>query len=263
MPFAHHQLRVSPDNPRKRGLDGPEDVVELEELALNIGRRGLFYALRVTAAGFIDGGQRRHLAIGKLIAWARGQAPWPAEVEPAEIPALTARAEALAAEVPCVVIDPASTSTMDRIADNVQRAPMHTYDIAEAIVRRLDLKLAGDSQTKIAREIGRSLTYVSRLVSTYRGACPELHEAWGADRLAFDRVRALAELPHDRQRAELAGTAPRGSHGRPGVDRLKALRARALRRVSGADPYMLGLVDGLSVATGDQPPSLIEDRLPE
>ena len=233
-PYAKLRLEA-PDfkNPRQHGpgLD-PE---EIRQLAIDIGRGGMDYPLRVTAADVILGGQRRYLAIDLVIHWRREIF---ARVDPSEVDRFDAAARDLAAGVPCLVVESTDPTTWSAkaLGDNVKRVDMSSYDVAAAIVALMD-KPHGKSGRWIAREIQRSTTFVSRAASTFRNACDELRDAWAADRLPFDRAMALSELPHDQQREALARPAarPTKSHGRPGIDAVK----ERLAHVRGLPPKPL------------------------
>jgi hypothetical protein len=51
-----------------------------------------------------------------------------------------------------------------------------------------------ESNAAIARELGRSRTFVSRLRSAWRGACPSLRAAWQEGAIAFDVVKLIAPM---------------------------------------------------------------------
>ncbi len=277
--FAYDVLHLAPENPRRRGIS--DDAIV--ELALVIGRRGLLNPLRVTRAGGILAGQRRHLAIGCLIRWCEeGTIGSVLErvdghLDPATLAMFEARALELDAGVPCVIDDglPADAST-DALVDNLHRADMLSYDVAEALVSRLDRpRLEGEpavTLTRLAQDVGKSLSWVSRMVATYRKASPELHAAWSADRVPFEQARAIAELPdHDAQRAALAGHRAVGSRGRPGIDQVKAWRDRLRERLAAPggreafrEHYGAGaelVLTALAVVTGEAPPDELERLL--
>lgn len=214
-------------NPRRRGRGGRPvsvDEPETRELALHIGRHGLRYPLRITPSGAILAGQRRWLAIGMVIRWREALRD---DVEPDETHLFDDAAFALAAAVPCIVRegeDPADM-TADAVGDNLQRKEMSTYDVAETIMELLEPPAGreGKSQAWIAREIGRSPSYVSRLVATWKNAIPALHDAWASEALPYETIRSLADLSEPDQVLALAGAEPkpRGAHGRPGIDAVK------------------------------------------
>lgn len=271
--FPYDKLHVDEQNPRRRGLDDAATV----ELALTIGRRGLLNPLRVTPAGGILAGQRRYLAIGCLLQWCEdGSIGHVLERVDGHLEALAtfdARAAAFRREgVPCIVddrVDPA----IDALVDNLHRSDMLSFDVAEALVARLDRKptpaAPRPTLTALAAEVGKSLAWVSRMVTAYRRACPELREVWAADRIPFERVKALADLEHDAQREALAGQQTPGGHGRPGIDKVKALRDKLRKDAGGAgdrgrlesEDYRRGVLAALEWVAGEQPDQVLERLL--
>jgi ParB-like chromosome segregation protein Spo0J len=253
-PYAELMLEAPGfQNPRRRsGLD----TDSIRELALHIGTEGLQYPLRVTPAGVITGGQRRYMAIALILAWRDTLMDMIApETMDAIAPILDARAAELRQHVPCVLDEETDLGKLAgrAIADNLQREPMAAYDVAEQLVRIHD-DGRGDGVNAIARSIGRSPTYVSRMLSTWRNACPILHTAWAAGQLPYEQVRQLAELPEAEQVAALqAGVKPRGSHGRPGIDAIKTFLSKLQDRlpVLPDQRYARGLLDAWRVSTGE------------
>lgn len=251
---THAELRVAPSNPRTQ-----IDLAEIRSLALHIGRDGLLTPLRVTPGGDILAGQRRWLAIELLAAWREHLIGGDDGVTPEEHAMFDLRAQALVSSIPCVVDDAgADRAPIRALAENLLHAAMSSYDTAMAYA-----DLAGPPEqprrtvTDLARETGRSKSYVSRMLTTWRQAGPELHAAWQAG-LAFERVRALAELPLEAQREALAGG--HKSHGRPGIEATKEL-LRTLHAAPTTDPYRRGLIDALRYVTGDLPATEIANHL--
>ncbi len=255
-PYA--ELRLTSDtftNPRTRSGLGTD---EIRELAIHIGRHGLKVPLRVTADGTITAGQRRYLAISLVLAWRDTLYD---EVSVTEHALFDLRAVELAGAVPCVLdeeVEPTGL-LLGALADNVSRAEMSSYEIAQQVIVLAD---RGVSNAAIADGIGKSRTYVSKMVTAWRGCCPELREAWSEGLIPYDRVKELAGQSPDDQISALvrmrAGIQQRGTHGRPGIDALKAMLARAAQRTetpgNGSDLYLRGIVDALRVATGDVAP---------
>jgi hypothetical protein len=234
-PYADLQLKSALfENPRRRnGID--ED--EIRELALHIGRHDLEYPLRITPAGTITGGQRRYHAIGALIDW---RSRFPAHIGADEAALFDVRAAMLAGGVPCIIDDETDPGVLagKALADNLLHKEMCSYDIAEQIIALVE---RGDSQRKIATSIGRDPSYVSRMVSSWKQAVPELHVIWASGQVSFDEVYELTRLPAAEQSARLMAHKPRGSHGRPGVEKLKDLLAEARKRFPKADEALADL----------------------
>ncbi len=237
-------------NPRtSSGLD-PETIAEL---ALHIGLHGLLNPILITADGLIIGGQRRFRAIEFLIRWfdrplhMRLQIHEQAEfvrmfgsaghdLSHEEISALERRTDDLRAGVPVRVIDGAGLEGV-ALAENLHRSDLSSFEIAAHLASLHD---RGATGADLARLIGKSKAYVSRKLSTWRCAGPDLKRAWEAGELAEDAVQQLAELPYDDQTKALAGPTPRGRRGpagRPPIEAVKDL----LQRLEDRDPD--GFVD--------------------
>lgn len=244
------------DNPRKhRGLD-PDSILEL---GCSIIRHGLLSALIVEADGLIIGGQRRYLAIcaireqpDAVLEHARKAFGEDAAAEIAEL--LPFRARQLA-QVPIII--PSAQRDEAALVDNLLREDLTTYEVAGELAR-----MAGDGAgvRAIARRICRDKASVSRLLTAWRQAGPELRSAWQAERIPFTRVRELAELPADAQASELAiefgeaasGT-PRsgrgGTHGRPSIDTIRDI----LDDYEPIGDYGRGVQDALRYVAGMRP----------
>jgi hypothetical protein len=103
------------------------------------------------------------------------------------------------------------------------------------------------------------------MLKAWRGASKALKDAWSAGSIAYDTVKQIADLPTAEQpkavaQAERALTrakpGPKGSHGRPGVEDLKAAHARLVELVDSdgdeeAFQYALGARDALAWALGE------------
>lgn len=189
-------------NPRTQtGLDD----ADITELADDIARRGLLYPLLVWAQdNIILGGQRRYRAIGKLIeagSWERFSVPGSCPLVPVIYYEGATLEEAKAAA----------------LADGLHRSDISQYEIAEYI------SLMDGSQEDIAQKIGKSRTFVNKLLKTWRSACPDLKEIWRKGELAYDTVKQIAAEPPAIQMGlvKLHKRAPRGraknKHKRPGV----------------------------------------------
>lgn len=215
---------------------------DVRELAVNIGLLGLLNPLLVRDVGIPDmpryvviAGSRRYRAIAFLVEWftheaqgRRAHALDLGELGPAvtslsfrEIDYIERMTERLYAAVPVQVLDAAMTDlTVEGVAlaDNVQREDLSSYEIA---ARLFELHHAGASGVQLARLIGKSTTYVSRKLSAFRGAGPELKQIWEAGEISEERVQALAEQPRERQVIALDGVPVRGPAHRPGIDAVK------------------------------------------
>lgn len=227
---------------------------DIRELAVDIGLHDLLNPLIVKEAQqappfkpfknptyAVVGGSRRWRAIAWLIEWF-GPYRVPSELARAldlgelgpaatslsrrEVEVLCARARDLYEKVPVLVLDPALTPAEVEgraLADNLHREDLSSYEIA---MRLFELHHGGMSGVQLARLIGKSTTYVSRKLSAFRGAGRELKAAWEAGDIAEERVQQLAELPHEKQVAALAGgSLGRGPAHRPGIDAVKDVLA--------------------------------------
>jgi len=241
-------------NPR---LESGLDAESIRELAISIGANGLWHPLMVKPNDTIVGGQRRYRAIYLLISDPGALAESAGESSVV----FEQRATKLEQDVPVIVVQGDTdeygpgpdAAEIDGIAlaDNLLHAELSSYEIAERVMR---MHHAGASVTKIGTLIGKSKSFVSRITTTWRMACPELHEAWAAGQLPFEHVKQISELPPEQQRAKLVpppnGGAPRRSRGRPGIEnvkhRIKAVTAHygAARSVQPRS-YCAGVLDAL------------------
>lgn len=249
--MPYEKLRLSEpgfDNPRtSSGLE----VGSLRELALHIGRSGLINALVVRSSGLVLAGQRRFHAIGLLLRWRETLAD---ELELAEWPMFDARAAQLR-DVPVRVNDTEDADAV-ALADNLQRSDLSSYETAAALAQMIETR----NQATIARQVGKSATWVSRHLTAWRQAIPSVKEAWRQGALTFDRVQHLATLSPGKQEAELeasrSGVAGAPKRGRPGIDDLKEARRIIERRffdfTQDSDRnYASATLDVLRWATGE------------
>ena len=222
IPFGDLRLAgLQFENPRKTSGLGEESI---REFAIHIVRHGLMTPLLI-AGGTVIAGQRRYRAIEMIRGWA-------AEIEegagnglPEELFDLMDLIDDRARELYNVPVhDIGNGGTAVRmmglaVADNVMRENMSSYEIAAQLSHFHD---QGATGVELARLIGKSASYVSRKLSTWKNAGPELRTAWEAGELAEDAVQRLAELPHPKQVKALAGEIPkRGAANRPGIDTVK------------------------------------------
>ena len=228
-PFA--SLRLSaPDfqNPRlQSGLDDES----IRELSLHIGLHGLLNPPLITQRGLVIAGQRRYRAIEILIsplyvntpsfadALIDLYGPAAADLTEGEIARIQRNANELLHACPVRIIDGDPEGLA--LAESVQREALSGYEIARYLFR---LHEQGATGANLVRLIGKSKTYVSRKLSTWRGACEELRAAWSRGLLADEAVQEMAQLPHDEQRKALRSPVPRGRRGpahRPGIETVK------------------------------------------
>ena len=241
MPIA--QLRLGNDtfhNPRE---DSGLDDDSLRELALSIGRMGLINPIVVAPDGLIIAGGRRYRAIAILQRWREFLA---AELEADEYVLFEERAQSLR-DVPVTIrhgqMKPEEIDGL-ALADNVLRSDLSSYEIASYVATMAE----NHSGKRIARAVGKSETWVSRHLSAWRAAGPELRLAWRTGRLTFEQVQRLAAQPKPEQEKAVRDDAPppsrsiRGEANRPGIDDVKRV-CRALRRnlLGGDDAARLGL----------------------
>lgn len=152
----------------------------INELADSIRQEGLLYPLQVwrakdkkkTVNVVVDGG-RRLRAIGKLIA--------------------LKKANGLDKDIPCVVIDAKNLQEARIIAliGNVQRVELTGFEVA----REMDaLRETGLKGKEIAARVGKSATWVSRQLTSYRNASDQVLHAWKQKKLPADDVQTLAAI---------------------------------------------------------------------
>jgi ParB-like chromosome segregation protein Spo0J len=244
VPFSKLQLRSEFfQNPRTQS--GLEES-EIRELAFSIAWHGLLNPLRVTVDHVILAGQRRYLAITYLNQHAREIA----DVMGADPEAIVDRALRLYRAVP-VIVDHDGIDAGVAMADNLARVDLSSYEIAAEIAR---MSAGGDSGTRIAMRISKSPAYVSKALKAWRGAGAALKEAWRIGAISYDRVKELADLhEEDQERAVHGAGAPRGGHGRPGIEAVKdALVGAARRYADKAAPhsYATGVMDALRWVSG-------------
>lgn len=250
------------DNPRKRSGLSPAAI---RRLARSIVENGLLYPLVVSPEGIILGGQRRYLALCELI-----ERPESLTSDENDTLAFARCHEYDTEGIPVVIAQEAedvADARMIALADNEHRSQLSSYELAIEVYRLTTEHKK--SRAEIARTIGRSKSYVSRLNKAVVQSGRELRRAWAADRIPFERVKEIAELSEDDQKAvvdqELAERkvhngrpAPkkarhRGGHGRPGIDEVKARLKRAQERLGdeGDDEYTRGILDALAFVAGE------------
>lgn len=275
MPFS--KLRLADENftnPRRSSGLEPEVI---RELGLHIGHHGLMNALLVTSDGLIIAGQRRYRAIEWLLRWfvtcddptyREGES----DSEIAEIldgvsdeehRAIQARACQLVDAVPVRVMSGLGLGGV-ALADNLLREDLSSFEIAQHLDH---LHAQGATGAELARLIGKSKSYVSRKLSTWRDAGAELKATWEAGTLAEDAIEQLSALPHDQQAKALAGPVARGRRGaagRPPIEMVKDVLGEIERRpvpdgaqlAIGAEArsisYTTGVLDALRWVAGQR-----------
>lgn len=265
MPFE--QLRLQDKtftNPRvTSGLD-PESI---RELAIHIGLHGLLNNLLVLEDGLIVAGQRRYRAIELLLAWFSSRH---LHVQVAELTVddLThddvSRIEATTRSfeddgIPVRVLQSRSKSFGLALADNVQRSDLSTYEEADYCAYLIG---QGSTQADIVRLVGKSKAWVSRRVTTFQKACPEVRLAWRTEVITFERAQEIVQLDPDKQVRALdnPGPVPRGIRGpvnRPGIDTVKEILVELEKKISfDADGDLAwhhrGVIDALRWVAGEK-----------
>jgi ParB-like chromosome segregation protein Spo0J len=252
------ELKLEDDtftNPRKH-----IDMDDLRELACHIGRRGLLNPLRITPDGLIVAGQRRFRAIHMLQNWRVDLAGLVDEDE-AELFDVNARD---LCHVPVIVGDHEDDETLeaDALADNILHEPLGSYEVAARVAFMSD---AGASGAEISRGIGKSPSYVSKMLKAWRGAGAALHAAW-RDGLAYETVKQLAELDSKEQERALepgAKRGPKGPHGRPGIETVKECLDAVQEHYGQVAPksYAAGVADALRWVAGQQASATLAEFL--
>lgn len=163
------------------GFKNPREKLEdIKGLADDIEARGLLNPLQVWKTQkdgeeimVLVGGFRREAAITLLIE--------------------QGRANGFGSGVPChfVTGETLKDARYNALADNIQRDSLSSYEIA---VQCAELKLMGDSQKVIAKQLHKSETWVSRKLDALEKAGPALKKAWRTGKLSDDTVETLAKL---------------------------------------------------------------------
>lgn len=266
MPFD--QLKLSDKsfaNPRvTSGLD-PESI---RELAIHIGLHGLLNNLLVLDDGLIVAGQRRYKAIEFLLQWfTHGKVPVGPEVDALRQPFADAfgdlthddvsRIEATARSfeddgIPVRVLQRGNRFGI-ALADNVQRSDLSTYEEADYCTYLIG---QGLTQADIVRLVGKSKAWVSRRVTTFQKACPEVRDAWRTDVITFERAQEIVQLEPAEQVRALEGPVPRGIRGpvnRPGIETVKEILGDMEQRdLSERTRYVAGVLDALRWVAGEK-----------
>ncbi len=241
------------------------DEEKVYELALEIVHRGVLNSLLVTEDGLVVGGSRRYRALRLLQGWPLNERLL-RDVN-LNVQQLDERARILVHEVPVRIVLPkvgdlGGLARLEGIAlaDNLHRVDLSSYEIAAKLT---GLHVAGATGAQLARLIGKSASYVSRKLSTWRNAGPDLHAAW-KEGMAEDGVITLSGLPVEEQVKVLAGPVPRGRRGpahRPSVDMVRDFLDGFEKTTTAGDSTLLrdfreqyrnGILDALRWVTGNK-----------
>lgn len=199
-------------NPRSSG--GINDD-EIRDLALTILQNGLLNPLVVRSSGLILAGQRRYLAIGIIIRWYRGDGVSAAllRVSDENAERFERMALMLIADVPCTIRDDGRAQTLALI-ENLERNDLSSYDTASYVAEMAQTM----TQAEIAKDLGKSGSWVSRNLTAWRTAeaDPELAKSWRSGETSLEQVvrRGAGKLPG------------RGPANRPSIDEVKAELAK-------------------------------------
>jgi len=266
LPFVDLRLRDETfTNPRtSSGLDGDS----IRELAIHIGLHGVIVPLIVTRKEgllntpyLIIAGQRRYRAIEWLIHWftpstihtIREQcgpiADSIAELSHEDVSAIEHRTKRLIDAVPVRYVSGDGLEGI-ALADNILRADLSAYEVAARLAQLSD---AGATGRDLARLIGKSPGYVSKKLSAWRGAGPDLRTAWEKG-LDEPTVFELAAFSHEKQAKTLSGAiGRRGAANRPGIDAIKDAKLVIARRSApDTDDFDAGVLEALRWVTGEK-----------
>jgi hypothetical protein len=117
--------------------------------------------------------------------------------------------------VTCCVFRNRLDPYLRNLSENVERRGLRTADLAKRCFELTEGGILEDargggplpdklSAQALADRLGKSASFVRELVRGWRGACPELREAWRSETVAADQVRAWCSKGADKQRALLA-----------------------------------------------------------
>lgn len=126
-------LKLPPDGPRREHGD-------LEELKSSIGKHGLLVPVLIEPDGTVRGGSRRLRALSEL----KGKQT----------------------EVECIILPPGTDPAIAQLVENVHRKDLTPLEEAEAYRALLDK--TGWTQTRLASEMAKSESHVSRTLAILR-----------------------------------------------------------------------------------------------
>lgn len=184
-------------NPRTHSALSPD---EINELAANIKDRGLEVPLSVRRVTVPPGpgregyegehwvvidGQRRLLALKTLFTEDK--------LASDDIPVVVKDGD-----VGAVEFTPSAAAVLlkDSLAISTQRGGLSSYELAQAGLR---LKAADTKPPEIAAAIGRSPTWVSRILGACKSASPEVLDAWRQGKLTDEKFKDLAAAAKSKQ----------------------------------------------------------------
>lgn len=118
-----------------------------------------------------------------------------------------------------------------QLTENLQREDLTPADTAAGIANMMK---RGHSQADIAKKLGLSPSWVSRLVTFYEKASDPLRRAVADGAASWQTAQALVDLPEDEQAAELAKIAAGVSSGESKHTAGRKARERAAEKKGGA-----------------------------
>lgn len=246
MPLSHLKLSDGEfTNPRtKSGLDDGS----IRELAVSIGEHGLLVPLRVRADGVILAGQRRFRAMTMLATDPVGIAkssepPWNERL-------FIQRANDLKTNGVVVLVDDSENDDGVALVDNLMRSDLSTYETAAKLAQIRDggFRL---SNSDIAKKVGRSRSWVQRMLSAWDGSSDAVKDLWRSGEMTLSEIEEMG-APRSRR--------GRGAANRPGIDSVQELLTRAREKYRNEyenmpPDYEHGIIDALSWVTGNNEPS--------
>lgn len=153
------------------------------------------------------------------------------------------------------------------LSATVQHSPLSAFDFAKEMFELTEN--LGMSQKDLAKEINKSQAWVSRTLTAFKKASPELLKAWKSADLPLDTVMDIANLPREAQAdaiKEQVSIRESGGRKAAGEARAKAKSdtGQTARPSSKAitqllvlgenkpveSPYVKGMMDGLKFANG-------------
>lgn len=168
---------------------------------------------------------------------------------------------------------------------NVQRRDLASYEIAKEIDGIIKL---GDAQKDVAKSLGKSETWVSRIMKAWKSATPAVKKAWEAQKLPDDDVQSIIKLKPDEQDAMLKkvlkareaggksnGKASRKARGKaraaakggdrtkkPGVEKVRRY-AEVLKTATKPTKYIQGMLDMAKFMMGELSPGAFDKEWTE
>jgi ParB-like chromosome segregation protein Spo0J len=222
--LLHENLELGTEvgfkNPRSSTGLGTKAIAELAD---DIEKRGLqdplvvwAYEVDKVTHNVVLRGQRRYIAIGKLI--------------------VEGRANGLSKGIPVRFANAADLAEAESLAlvDVAHGEGLSTVELAEAIERFKPAKTG----KQIAKLLGKSEAWVSRISSAYASAVPELREAWKAGKVPDESAKGLAEVPAAKQAEavkEFLETRSAGDRKAKAKSREKAVKAAPAKKKGKAE----------------------------